>query len=96
MGIYDRDYYRRVQRPGLSSYAPRNVVVTLIAINVAVWLADGLILPGLAKSMGVHVLPRDLGQGAMRDTLTHPWLWWQYLTAGFAIRPRTSGTFYSI
>ena len=30
--------------------------------------------------MGVHV-----------DTLSHPWLWWQYLTAGFAHSPNGVG-----
>ena len=62
VGIYDRDYYRQVQRPGFSSYAPRNVVVTLIAVNVAVWLIDGFFCPNvagqgwLADNMGVHVV----------------------------------------
>jgi membrane associated rhomboid family serine protease len=95
VGIYDRDYYRQVQRPGFSSYAPRNIVVALIAINVAVWLFDGLILSDtslgqdwLVNTMGVHVAPRDFGEGARRDTLTHPVLWWQYLTAGFIHSPR--------
>ena len=40
VGIYDREYYREQQRPGFSLYLPRTVVGALIAINVAVWLAD--------------------------------------------------------
>ena len=76
MGIYDRDYYRQEQRSSPFSHAPRTVVGWLIAVNVVVWLVDGLVVPGLCRSMGVHV-----------DTLTRPLLWWQYLTAGFAHAP---------
>ncbi|MCE5303270.1 MAG: rhomboid family intramembrane serine protease [Planctomycetaceae bacterium] len=86
MGIYDRDYYR-TERSGAWSYAPHTVVGLLIAINVAVWLADfftpaTLGVTGepigrwLSDHMAVHV-----------DTLFRPWLWWQYLTAGFAHSP---------
>ena len=39
MGIYDRDYFRPA-RPARSFPLPRTVVVTLIAINVAVWIAE--------------------------------------------------------
>ncbi|MCE5268097.1 MAG: rhomboid family intramembrane serine protease [Planctomycetaceae bacterium] len=88
MGLYDRPYYRQSQRPGFSSFGGRSVVVTLIAINVAVWLVDAIMFDGhLSDYMGVHVMPRDLGAGVARDTLTHPWLWWQFLTAGFAHSP---------
>ncbi|MEN6449328.1 MAG: rhomboid family intramembrane serine protease, partial [Thermoguttaceae bacterium] len=80
MGIYDREYYRHVQRPGLARFAPRSMVVTLIVINVAIWLIDGLFLNGLCKGMAVHV-----------STLTHPLDWWQFLTAGFAHSPNAVG-----
>ena len=83
MGIYDRDYYRQEQRPGPSLHAPRTVVGAIIAVNVAVWIADYLVArtaPGdghwLSDQMAVHV-----------DTLTQPWLWWQFLTAGFTHSP---------
>jgi membrane associated rhomboid family serine protease len=83
VGIYDRDYYREAERPGASLHAPRTVVGAIIAVNVAVWVADYLVtlaMPGrgnwLSDHMAVHV-----------DTLTQPWLWWQYLTAGFTHSP---------
>ena len=44
VGIYDRDYYRRSQ-PGFSLRMPQSMVVTLIVINVALYLIDGLLFP---------------------------------------------------
>jgi membrane associated rhomboid family serine protease len=84
VGIYDRDYYHtREQQPsGLSLHAPRTIVGALIAVNIALWLADFIIPASLLGGerltdwMGVHV-----------STLTSPWLWWEYLTAGFAHSP---------
>jgi membrane associated rhomboid family serine protease len=76
VGIYDRDYYRQQQRPGLSVRAPRTVVGIIIVINVAAWILDYLTGGRLDELMAVHV-----------GTLTQPWLWWQYLTAGFAHAP---------
>jgi membrane associated rhomboid family serine protease len=67
---------------------PRTVVGALIAINVAVWIAelicDSRDFP-LADFLATHVWhgrfrPQEWWES---DTLTHPWLWWQYLTAGF-------------
>jgi membrane associated rhomboid family serine protease len=93
VGIYDRDYFRPT-RPDRSLPLPRTVVGTLIAINVAVWIAE-LICNSqgfpLCDFLATHVLrlrtdvPRPFIGGAwwQADTLTHPWLWWQFLTAGF-------------
>ena len=44
VGIYDRDYYRRNQ-PGFSLRMPQSMVVTLIVINVALYLIDGVLFP---------------------------------------------------
>ncbi len=81
VGIYDRDYYRQ-ERPSVSSYLPSSIVGSIIVLNVAVWLADfftpqtGVESRWLSDHLAVHV-----------DTLSQPWLWWQYLTAGFAHSP---------
>ncbi len=85
MGIYDRDYYRPARpAPGYSSFRPRSIVIALIVVNVAVWLIDGLFFSGTLRNyMAVHVSALD-GPRASEDTLRHPWLWWQLLTAGFA------------
>jgi membrane associated rhomboid family serine protease len=76
VGIYDRDYYRQSRRSSPFPYAPQSVVVALIVVNVAIWLIDGLFLPGLCHGMGTRV-----------STLTHPLDWWRFLTAGFAHAP---------
>ena len=76
MGIYDRDYYREEQRPGVSLRAPRTIVVTLILINVALWLIDGLLWPEQ------HSLTELLA--VSNESFWPPWLWWKFLTYGFA------------
>jgi len=76
MGLYDRDYYREEQRPGLTLRSPQSMVVTLIIINVVLWLVDSLVWPE------THDLMRWM---AVSDqTIARPWLWWQFLTYGFA------------
>ncbi len=76
MGIYDREYYRQGQ-PGFSIRKPQTIVVAVMVINAALWLLNGLLWPdpesGLTYWMAVH-----------EDTLTRPWMWWQFLTYGFA------------
>ena len=90
MGIYDRDYYREEERPGLSSYVPQSVVVAIIAVNVAFWIAD-FFSPVTAVDRSGDVAARWLSDhmAVHVETLTHPWLWWQFLTAGFAHSPTT-------
>lgn len=76
MGIYDRDYYREEREPGLVLQAPQTIVVTLIVINVVLFLVDGLFFAEdrrLTRFMAVS-----------QETLFKPWLWWQFLTYGFA------------
>jgi membrane associated rhomboid family serine protease len=80
VGIYDRAYYRE-GRSGAGFNFSGSVVTKIIVVNVAVWIADFLTpqtLGGrwLSDHLAVHV-----------GTLTQPWLWWQYLTAGFAHSP---------
>ena len=79
MGIYDRDYYREPQS-GFSLRTPRTIVGTLILVNAALFLANGLLTPGKG--------PADLGiisnlLAVSNQTLSRPWLWWQFLTYGF-------------
>ena len=45
MGIYDRDYYREQPRPQYRLRGPRTVVGAIILINVAFFLANGLLTP---------------------------------------------------
>jgi membrane associated rhomboid family serine protease len=85
VGIYDRDYYRQTQRSGPSAYLPGTVVGTLIAINVAVWLIDQFtpaVHGGRWLSSMFAASPR---------TFAEPWMWWQFLTAGFTHAPAGVG-----
>jgi membrane associated rhomboid family serine protease len=101
VGIYDRDYYRQ-GRSGFELRAPRTAVGIIIAINIAVFLVEILSPPqGHTSTVAAdflcdHVVPlaleRERGWGEAtswweQDTLRHPWLWWQFLTCGFAHLP---------
>lgn len=86
MGIYDRDYYRPEQR-GFSVRTPRSAVGVLIAINVAVWVINGLFMRDsnwLTANMAVQV-----------NTLFQPWMWWKFLTYAFAHDPNSFGHIFS-
>ena len=73
MGLYDRDYVREEPK-GFFLGGDRSMVVNLILINVAVFLADALIFHGeLSSWMSIKA-----------DLLEKPWNCWQLLTAGFA------------
>ncbi len=78
MGIYDRDYYREARsQSGFSG--PRSVVTTLILINVALYLIDGLFFgDGHDLTLRLAVSNR---------TLSHPLFWWQFLSYGFVHSP---------
>ncbi|MGD0383516.1 MAG: rhomboid family intramembrane serine protease [Thermoguttaceae bacterium] len=78
MGIYDRDYYRRPQ-PGFSLRMPQSMVLTLIIINAALYLIDGLLF------QHNHALTESLALTS--ETLRCPWLWWQFITYGFVHDP---------
>ena len=95
MGIYDRDYYRPQQSsPSFPSYRPRSVVISLIVVNVAVWIIDAF-TPGVyAETLNGpvlvgHWLSDHLGVEV--STLTKPWLWWQFVTYGFTHSPKDFG-----
>jgi rhomboid family protein len=74
MGIYDRDYLR--EEEGSRSWTSgRSVVVNLIIVNVAIWLAGAL----FAKQQQLNdwmALDSNLFQ--------RPWQCWQLVTYGFA------------
>jgi len=82
MGIYDRDYYRQ-QEPGVTLGAPRSMVVMLILVNVAAYFANGLLTGDtnqITDTLSVST-----------DTLRQPWMWWQFVTYGFAHDPTMFG-----
>lgn len=82
MGIYDRDYYRD-EPEGFSLErltGGRSVVVTLIIVNVAVFLLDALFAtPGYSPTGPVSSF-----LGLYDENLTQPWYWFRFVTYGFA------------
>ncbi|MEM6980545.1 MAG: rhomboid family intramembrane serine protease [Planctomycetota bacterium] len=81
MGLYDRDYGRddmtpwdRAQRGSLNG--PRSIVVTLIIINVIVWLLDIVV----SDSEGAGLITWF---GVRPQTLLEPWRIYEVLTYGF-------------
>ncbi|MFM8735083.1 MAG: rhomboid family intramembrane serine protease [Pirellulales bacterium] len=80
MGFQDRGYYGE----GRSSFAPEwSAVNTIIAINVAVWLANFILTGDLLREL----FPLRLSLNDMfclwPALPTHPWNAWQLLTYGF-------------
>jgi len=75
MGFQDRDYYREKQ-PGVSISGPCTAVGWIIMINVVIFFADGLLTPNrptINDLLALHV-----------GDLVKPWLWWRFLSYGFA------------
>lgn len=72
MGLYDREYYRDDDAPGVFG-GQRPLVTTLIIINVAIFVLDYFSQGRLGD---VLALPNNV--------FTHPWNAWKLLTAGFA------------
>lgn len=86
MGLYDREYSREEDDWGQGQYGSRpravqSMTVALIVINVAVYLADQI----FSSPGNPHALMRSLA--LQPDALLKPWLWWQFVTAGFAHSP---------
>ena len=88
MGIYDRDYYRE-ERPLFAVGAPRTAVGVLIAVNVALWILDFFTAPTRGNPLTGEIAGRWLSDhlAVSGTTLTEPWMWWQFLTYGFAHSP---------
>jgi len=86
MGIYDRDYGREAYSPFEQSAAPRSMTFTLIIINVFVFIAELVTRDAVPQSDGIRVLDSFLIDwfAINSETLMEPWMWWQFLTYGFA------------
>ncbi|MGH7138826.1 MAG: rhomboid family intramembrane serine protease, partial [Pirellulales bacterium] len=76
MGLYDRDYIREDDQPGIFAGGQYSMVTILIAINVGVYLIDML--------MGNTLIPK---LEVRADVFREPWYAWQLLTYGFAHDP---------
>ena len=83
MGLYDRGYMQNQEPGGFSSphqrRGPQSILMKLILINVVFWLLNAVLTNStndLTNGMAVDC-----------DTLIKPWMWWKYLTYGFAHDP---------
>jgi membrane associated rhomboid family serine protease len=74
MGIYDRDYYQGDERS--SWFAGRSMVVNLILVNVAIFIADLLFDQQVSETLSLK-----------SDLFQKPWQFWQLLTYGFVHDP---------
>ncbi|MEM8666934.1 MAG: rhomboid family intramembrane serine protease [Planctomycetota bacterium] len=81
MGIYDRDYGREESTPWSRSQNPRDITIILLIINVVVFLANMIFS---TRSEGARVYWLNDLLAVDDKTLTRPWMWWQFLTYGFA------------
>ena len=81
MGIQDREYYREEER-GFRITSPRSVVVTLIIINLVIFVVD-------AFSGNSSPISKNLSSfmAVKTDVFQHPWRLYELLTAGFAHSP---------
>lgn len=77
MGLYDRDYVREEPK-GFFLGGDRSMVVNLILVNVAIFLADVMLFENqLSGWLAVKA-----------DLFEKPWDCWQLVTAGFAHDPK--------
>jgi membrane associated rhomboid family serine protease len=86
MGLYDRDYGRDERTPWDRMESRRSITVTLIIINVVVFLASILFFkqqpdPSTGAVSKQYYIVEWLAVHG--QTLIQPWMWWQYLTYGF-------------
>ena len=81
MGLYDRDYGRDERTPWDRIENPRSITITLVVINVVVFLVD-IIFARRIEGGPVQSLLADWF-AVEPQTLVRPWMWWQFLTYGF-------------
>lgn len=75
MGIQDRDYYRDSGNDYISG-SSMPVVYKIIILNAILWVANALFTPGtnaVTDFLALHL-----------SDVYRPWLWWKFLTYGFA------------
>ena len=94
MGINERDYGRE-STPWDRIENPRNITITLIVINVIVFVAQMLfntdqIDPETGIALRHGISGQVIQTNQLQDwaavsghTLIRPWLWWQFLSYGF-------------
>jgi len=90
MGLYDRDYGRQEQTPWDRVQDPRSIVITLIVINAVIFFAHYIFykdVPDPQTGELVRTFYLNDWFAVEGQTLTQPWMWWQFLTYGFVHDP---------
>ncbi|NLF69199.1 MAG: rhomboid family intramembrane serine protease [Candidatus Anammoximicrobium sp.] len=86
MALHEREYYRDDRRPPLH-FAERLMVTNLVILNVAIYLIDTFL-------GGEHWLQNALSLSSA--DLAKPWLWWKFLTYGFAHHSDVAHVFWNM
>jgi len=81
MGIHDREYYRDEPPRGMDMSGPWLMVTKLVIVNLAIFVINKFITVGGQPDWLVHTLASNAAD------LTQPWMWWQFITCGFAHDP---------
>lgn len=86
MGLYDRDYGREERTLWDRVENPRSITITLIVINVVVYFANLIFYTKEPGPVGqvIKTYPINDWLAVYDSTLMRPWMWWQFLTYGFA------------
>lgn len=84
MGIHDRQYYRDEEAArGGFDVSSTTMITKIVVVTVGVYILD-LFIGGRG-----HWLMLEMASGP--QDLSKPWLWWRYLTSGFAHDPGFGG-----
>ena len=76
MGLADRDYYREPPSSGLGLRAPESMVNRLMIANVVIFLINFFVTNANDEIMKALTITPDV--------LFQPWLWWKFVSYGFA------------
>ena len=79
MGLTDREYYQEQPAHGFHVGGPRSIVAKLLVINIAFFL--------LNIFFGGQDRPLNVLLSVSPDVLVKPWLWWKFISYGFAHSP---------
>ncbi len=80
MGLYERDYGREEPTAWDRIENPRNITITLIVINVVIFLVDVIFAKQGDNGRQSVLVPWF---AITADTLIQPWRWYQFLSYGF-------------
>lgn len=84
MGIYDRDYARPQQTLLGGPLSTKSATVILLALNIGAFLLNAIFGMFVRADTGADPNVLFNWMAADSETIVKPWMWWQFLTYGFA------------